>query len=51
MGRMSSNIEKELDFTDYDKDEPEESKATTKGAVKVAGGKVAVQAAAGTVAV
>ncbi len=48
---MSSNIEKELDFADYDKDEPEENKATAKDGVKVAGGKVAVQAVAGTVAV
>ena len=31
---MSANIEKELDFADYDKDEPEESKAAAKAAKK-----------------
>ena len=31
---MSSNIEKELDFADYDKDEPEEGKAAAKAAVQ-----------------
>ena len=38
---MSANIEKELDFADYDKDEPEESKAAAKAAKKAADGKVA----------
>ena len=38
---MSSNIEKELDFADYDKDEPEEGKT----AVKAASAKVAKKAA------
>ena len=38
---MSANIEKELDFADYDKDEPEESKAVAKAAKKAADGKVA----------
>ena len=42
---MSANIEKELDFADYDKDEPEESKAAAKAAKKAADIKVAVQAA------
>jgi hypothetical protein len=43
---MSKNIEKEVDFAEYEIDEPEESKAA-KDAVKAAAGKVAVQAAAG----
>ena len=42
---MSSNIEKELDFADYDKDEPEESKAAAKAAVNAASAKVAKKAA------
>jgi hypothetical protein len=42
---MSSNIEKELDFADYDKDEPEEGKAATKAAVNAAAAKVAKKAA------
>ena len=42
---MSSNIEKELDFADYDKDEPEEGKAAAKAAVKAASAKVAKKAA------
>jgi hypothetical protein len=37
---MSSNIEKELDFADYDKDEPEESKAAAEAAVNAAASKV-----------
>jgi hypothetical protein len=43
---MSSNIEKELDFADYDKDEPEEGKAVAKAAVNNAAAKVAKKAAA-----
>ena len=43
---MSKNIEKEVDFAEYEIDEPEESKAA-KDAVKAAADKVAVQAAAG----
>jgi hypothetical protein len=43
---MSKNIEKEVDFAEYEIDEPEESKAA-KDAVKAATGKVAVQAVAG----
>ena len=42
---MDENIEKELDFADYDKDEPEESKAAGKAAMKTADGKVAKKAA------
>ena len=42
---MSSNIEKELDFADYDKDEPEEGKAAAKAAVKATSAKVAKKAA------
>ena len=42
---MSSNIEKELDFADYDKDEPEEGKAAAKAAVKAASAKVAKKTA------
>ncbi len=38
-------MEKELDFADYDKDEPEESKAAAKAAKKAADTKVAAQAA------
>jgi hypothetical protein len=38
---MSSNIEKELDFADYDKDEPEESKTAAEAAVNAAASKVA----------
>jgi chemotaxis protein histidine kinase CheA len=41
---MSANIEKELDFADYDKDEPEESKAAAKAAKKAADSKVAKKA-------
>jgi hypothetical protein len=47
---MSSNIEKELDFTDYDKDEPEESMVVAKAAVKVAAVKVPVHPADANVA-
>ncbi len=42
---MSKNIEKEVDFAEYEIDEPEESKAA-KDAVKAAASKVAVQATA-----
>jgi predicted metal-dependent hydrolase len=38
---MSSNIEKELDFADYDKDEPEEDKVAAKAVVNDAAAKVA----------
>ena len=38
---MSSIIEKEVDFADYDKDEPEESKAAAEAAVNAAASKVA----------
>jgi hypothetical protein len=45
---MSSNIEKEVDFADYEKDdydEPEEDKTSTKVAVKAVSAKVAKKAA------
>jgi hypothetical protein len=42
---MSSNIEKELDFADYDKDELEEGKTAAKTAVKGVSAKVAKKAA------
>ena len=41
---MPKNIEKELDFAEYEIDEPEESKAAAKVAVNAATGKVAKEA-------